>query len=175
MPNRKLPSNEIIIDLYRSGLSCGEIAEIHNVAAVTVTSLLTRIGEPRRSVKEAAMIRSLHGRSRPASYWLGKKQPYEMVEKRISKIRGEKHGIWKDGESRRPYRKLVKKERCITCGNQEKLCVHHKDFDHGNNLINNLEVLCVSCHMRLHKSLYWESIRQGLTPAKSNKRSGWRN
>lgn len=49
--------------------------------------------------------------------------------------------------------------KCEICSIDEKLCVHHKD-ENGldnlrkgkwiNNNINNLQLLCISCHRRLH-------------------------
>ena len=33
-----------------------------------------------------------------------------------------------------------------------KLEVHHKDENRDNNLVSNLEILCLSCHKRHHKS-----------------------
>ena len=45
---------------------------------------------------------------------------------------------------------------CSVCGTSKSLCVHHID-GHGrnsttpNNTLENLTVLCVSCHMRYHQ------------------------
>ena len=159
--------------MYRSGMSTGEIAERCGVKPVTVYSLLSRIGEPMRSVSEAARIRGERGRSNPSRYWLGKTQPPEMVERRVSKIRGENHYLWKGGDSLRPYRGKVKKESCETCGSRLNLGIHHRDFDHFNNAEENLSVLCVSCHMALHKQAYWDAIHSGQAPPKSNGPVGW--
>ena len=41
-------------------------------------------------------------------------------------------------------------ERCSSDGNGRMLDVHHKDKDKNNNLPENLQVLCRSCHTRLH-------------------------
>lgn len=44
---------------------------------------------------------------------------------------------------------------CNKCGKTKgQIDVHHKDGNHSNNDINNLEVLCASCHAKLHKSVY---------------------
>lgn len=173
MPKRKLPPNEEVIALYRSGLSSGEIAERFNVAPVTVSSLLSRIGEPLRSPKEASAIRTERGRTNPARYWLGKKQPPEMVERRIGKIRGERHWLWKGGRHDRSYRRLVEKGQCQQCGSTDDLSIHHVDFDHYNNDPGNLTVLCAGCHMSLHKQAYWDAVHAGLEPPKSNGPVGW--
>lgn len=40
--------------------------------------------------------------------------------------------------------------KCINCGGIENLEIHHKDHDHNNNELNNLELFCKSCHRREH-------------------------
>ena len=173
MPTRKLPPTETIIEEYRSGMSTGEIAEKHGVRPSTVVGCLRRACEPRRSAQDAATLKMEHGRFTPTRYWQGKKQPPEMVERRISKIRGEQHWLWKGGASRRHYRGTVVKEQCASCRSKINLCIHHKDLDHYNNTPDNLDVLCVSCHLSLHKTAYWEAYRNGQPLLKSNCEAGW--
>jgi len=54
------------------------------------------------------------------------------------------------------YRQLALREHgevCNRCGyNKLTAClqVHHKDHDHANNDIDNLEVLCANCHTEEH-------------------------
>jgi 5-methylcytosine-specific restriction endonuclease McrA len=45
-----------------------------------------------------------------------------------------------------------KGEKCERCGYNKKeiLNVHHKDRNHGNNAIENLELLCLNCHAEEH-------------------------
>ena len=38
------------------------------------------------------------------------------------------------------------------------LCVHHKDQNIFNNELNNLQVVCNSCHQKLHRKL--EGLRR---------------
>ena len=173
MPKRKLPPNAKVIELYQSGLSSGEIAEMYNVRPVTVLSSLRRIGFPRRSATEAARLKIDHGRFEPPKYWLGKKQPPEMVERRISKIRGRNHYLWKGGKHVRRYRAIVEKTQCDVCGSTDNLGIHHKNLDHYDNHPDNLQVLCVHCHMALHKTAYWEAIHNDQEPPKSNGPVGW--
>ena len=44
------------------------------------------------------------------------------------------------------------KIKCNRCGIDDicVLVVHHIDFDHSNNNINNLETVCSNCHHRIH-------------------------
>ena len=46
-------------------------------------------------------------------------------------------------------------------------------FDHYDNRPENLQVLCVSCHMSLHKRAYWEAIHNDEDPPVSNGPIGW--
>lgn len=46
---------------------------------------------------------------------------------------------------------------CRMCGSKEQLCVHHKDRNgrrskNPNNVMSNLETLCRSCHIEVHRS-----------------------
>ena len=41
---------------------------------------------------------------------------------------------------------------CTKCWTTEQIQVHHKDKDHSNNLEENLQVLCNSCHQSLHNN-----------------------
>jgi len=173
MPNRKLPPDEKLIELYEAGNSTGEIAEMFDAAPVTVCSAFRRIGYGLRSSKEASRLAEQRGRLKRTAYWEGKKQPKEMVERRVSKIRGENHYLWKGGKSRRGYRGKVVKEKCAGCGGKLNLGIHHIDFDHYNNNPENLKVLCVSCHMSLHKKAYWDAYRNGERAPRGNGPIGW--
>lgn len=42
------------------------------------------------------------------------------------------------------------KRICFHCKSEENLEVHHIDFDRTNNQIENLQVLCKSCHKKIH-------------------------
>lgn len=50
----------------------------------------------------------------------------------------------------------IKEEKCECCGLREwmgkpiPLELHHIDFNHYNNELSNLEILCSNCHMQKH-------------------------
>lgn len=50
----------------------------------------------------------------------------------------------------------IKEERCECCGLSTwmgkpiPLELHHKDFNHYNNSLDNLQILCSNCHMQAH-------------------------
>lgn len=48
-------------------------------------------------------------------------------------------------------RKLVDPGPCTRCGALDALDVHHRDGDHQNNLLENLERICRSCHNKEHQ------------------------
>ena len=56
-----------------------------------------------------------------------------------------------------PYHEILDnagvERKCEFCGCTEKLCTHHKDLNHDNNKLNNLQWLCGSCHSKLHNQL----------------------
>jgi len=60
------------------------------------------------------------------------------------------------GDQKSDYREVafsVHNKECNRCGYHKQLavlCVHHKDRDRKNNSIDNLEILCPTCHMEEH-------------------------
>jgi hypothetical protein len=46
---------------------------------------------------------------------------------------------------------ILQKDKCEICGKDGRLDVHHIDGNHQNNELNNLIVLCRSCHMKQHR------------------------
>lgn len=50
----------------------------------------------------------------------------------------------------------IKESKCKCCGLSEwmgkpiPLELHHKDFNHYNNSLDNLQILCANCHMQAH-------------------------
>lgn len=86
---------------------------------------------------------------------------------------GKRNGRYKDGSQSRLYRQLVDKERCACCGATDTLGIHHKNNDHYDNRLSNLEVLCNSCHLSKTKRLWWKAKKAGLSLPKSNGPIGW--
>lgn len=59
-------------------------------------------------------------------------------------------------------RQVKERRQCAACATTENLHVHHKDRNPANNSLANLEVLCQSCHMKLH----WREDRESRLEAK---------
>lgn len=67
---------------------------------------------------------------------------------------GAANGRYVHGKATTLYRRKVTKKSC-RCGATVNLCVHHKNGDHYDNRTENLEVMCMSCHSRMHKKAWW--------------------
>lgn len=89
--------------------------------------------------------------------------------------RGKTHATYKNGTG--IYKKLGKQkaiqlghcERCkekLELTNSYKRVTHHKDHNKLNNEIENLEILCKSCHQKEHKVHL--NFNKGIVQAPSN-------
>jgi hypothetical protein len=71
---------------------------------------------------------------------------------------GEKNGNWLNGKSYEPYSSdwttsfkkiiIVRDNNCMICGKNERLCVHHIDYNKLNSIKENCVTLCKSCHTK---------------------------
>ena len=86
---------------------------------------------------------------------------------------GARNGRFVDGSQSRMYRKVVVKKTCDLCDSNRDLGIHHKNYDHYDNRKENLQVLCASCHSSVHKTVYWQALREGKEPPCSNGPIGW--
>lgn len=112
----------------------------------------------KRSKKTRRKIRNIQkGKSYEKKYGIEKAK--QIKEKMSEDRTGKKHPYWKGGNSSGYIHKLAKeklKQECIICKFKkfkECLEVHHKDWNHKNNKINNLVMVCRNCHFRIHHSL----------------------
>ncbi len=83
------------------------------------------------------------------------------IQARSRANHGPRNGRFRDGKASTIYRAMIAKGACRQCSATTNLCVHHKDGDHMNNTPDNLEVLCMSCHSRMHKKAWWDSRKAG--------------
>lgn len=89
------------------------------------------------------------------NYWLGKKQPKEMVRKRMLNLRGENHYEWKGdkvgyGSLHKWVRQQLGQPRfCEDCGNRK---LKHRQYHWANisrtykRIITDWRRLCAKCH-----------------------------
>ena len=64
------------------------------------------------------------------------------------------------GISYQIYTKVTKK--CLSCGFDKIVELHHLDGDHGNSKEENLIGLCPNCHKLIHMDKYFEEIKENL-------------
>lgn len=64
-------------------------------------------------------------------------------------LKGKLHPNWNGGIT--IYRNLIEIKECSLCKKNQNLEVHHIDKNRHNNNLNNLQVLCCSCHAKIHK------------------------
>ena len=142
-------------------------SRITNQKRVDETTLRTLYEIENKTQEEIAKILEVHPRS--VRRWM---KYFNIAHRPFS---GETNGNYKHGKARGifQYRRVKPIELCELCEKTENLCIHHKDFDHYNNHPDNLQVLCVSCHRSVHKQAYWDAIKAGHIPPKSNAPIGW--
>jgi len=84
-----------------------------------------------------------------------------FLKKRMEgKQKGKDNYNWKGGIA--IYRKLIKRDICILCGetNKHYLCIHHIDEDRYNNEPSNLLIVCQSCHRKIHYKGHLSKIKK---------------
>lgn len=92
--------------------------------------------------------------------------------------RGALNPNWRDGGETPNFTRMKKKvlegkiKKCNRCPSGKHLVIHHKDEDHGNDTMSNLEVLCKSCHSkhhRVHHNTPWYQRRHARLHLKNGK------
>jgi hypothetical protein len=119
---------------------------------------------------------SISRKANPVKFWLGKHQPPEIIQKRLSHamLSGEDHPNWQGGISFEPYCPRFTREfkervraffdyRCVECGtpqNGRKLHIHHVTFNKKTCCDSSIPLfvpLCKSCHSKTNFNReYWK-------------------
>lgn len=159
--------------LYYAGKSPPELAVMYGVTPPNIRKFLQKHGTIMRTRKESKAVDFSRPDRKVSRFWLNKKMPADMVEKMHSTTRNQNHGMYKDGSCIRAYRRGVVKESCELCSSINNLAIHHKDFDHYNNEPSNLQIVCLSCHSRIHKNEYWRQIKENGVYTKGNSPNHW--
>lgn len=66
----------------------------------------------------------------------------------------QKNPMWKHGRyaiRRIIFEEIGKKYICELCGSTQQIEIHHKDKNQYNNKIENIAILCKSCHSKQHR------------------------
>ncbi len=80
----------------------------------------------------------------------GKKKPILS-----EKYKGKGNPHYKNGIRTGKRMILEVNKTCQTCGSKNRLEIHHKDKNRNNNDVNNLQLLCRSCHSKQHRGKEW--------------------
>ncbi len=149
-----------IVKLYQEGLSAREIGELEKCSHTHVYMVLKREGALIRTHKEAAESqkkwvnciicnRIFHPGKNPNR----KTCSETCFHIRMKQIQEDHNSNWKGGFSQKHYQRIAKANKewkCRICKTEKNLQVHHIDKDQSNNNITNLEILCISCHAKIH-------------------------
>jgi len=162
--------NELdVIKEYLSGDSTIQVGEKFGCSHNCINMILRKHGIKRRTKKEAnekyakynvCIICKKKFRARlnyTDTTGLNKKTcSKECNSKLMSQIQtGETNSNWKDGASQVRYQRIrreIKPDICEWCGAEHptRIDTHHIDRNKSNNSMENILVLCASCHAYLH-------------------------
>lgn len=145
-------------DLYQSGCSMPEISKKLGMALSTIRYRLNKAGIL-RSRKDGIRLASKRGRLGSGNR--GKKVVFsEEHKKNISKakkgvgrgyrLNGNGYYEYTMGEHKGRHIHVVKMEKLIGRRIHRNECVHHKDKNKTNNSVENLELMTLSEHAKLH-------------------------
>ena len=124
-----------------------ECEEFYAVSSSTIRNRLIEYGIPIRSKSRAQHLKNS-----------------SLAQRLKHGRKGEDNGNYRHGGcvQERIYRKMIEFLHCVRCGKENTtLVIHHKNNDHYDNHLENLEPLCRSCHFSHHKYLYWARQRLG--------------
>lgn len=135
------------------------------------------------TVKDSSKMGIKPGQMSKEKHWNWKKKTSEKTKEKIHKTKKgtgmrEKNSNWQEGKSFEPYglefneelKEVIRnrdRRKCVICGkteleNEEKLSVHHADYNKLNNNLNNLFSLCKKCHIKTnHNREYWIKYFKG--------------
>ena len=186
------PEQEKLVTLYQTGKSCRAVGDELGMSPQSVSETLKRLGVKARPKRDRTLwdsrkeeIEHLYyvenmSQRQIAEYFNSHEALVGRVMKRLGiqrlstgRRKGKSHHNFKHGKESRLYRTVITKDKCRNCGATENLGIHHKNDDHYDNRLENLEVLCNSCHMSETKRKWWAAKKAGLPLPKSNAPTGW--
>ena len=186
------PRQKQAVELYQQGLSCSQVGKRMNCCPSAISNLLRRAGVKARPKANSdkwnarkAEIEYLYfnqdmSQEQLAAYFGVCLAMIQKVMKRLSiprlpsgRRRRRTHYKFIDGKWNRDYRKLIVKDKCRMCSTTKTLLIHHKNDDHYDNRLENLEILCNPCHLGLHRRKWWIAKKKGFPLPKSNAPVGW--
>lgn len=89
---------------------------------------------------------------------VNKGMSYEAIGKELGISKQRVHQIYKDYRTHYPDRvneflKILREKPCDLCGSTKNIHIHHKDGNREHNGVDNLMILCNSCHGKIHNKV----------------------
>jgi len=125
--------DELVCNLYLRGSTIGEIASVYNVSSRTITRVLKENGVDRRPAQPRIRLTGEMANGWKRGYYM-RRDGYVIAHV--------------DGARILQHRLVM--EKYIGRALRSDEVVHHKDGNHSNNNISNLELLTFSTHARQH-------------------------
>ena len=114
--------------------------------------------EHKRKISEALKKKGITPPSRKGTK-LSEKHKKQISKKLKGKRLGKESSQWKGGISQDYYRRIAFENLpniCEICNSKNQLRVHHKDRNRQNNDLDNLMIVCKSCHNKIHEK--WKNL-----------------
>lgn len=90
----------------------------------------------------------------------------KQIKDKMSKAKIENTWNWKGGISQNYYKWLIRrlglKTHCSVCNSKNHLVVHHINKNRKDNKLQNLQIVCLSCHSKIHNLIRF--VRKDYVP-----------
>ena len=131
--------------------------EINNVKkaveeSINLSEVLEKLNIPRGGNNSKTLRKYLDNNNIDYSHFTGRGRIYRTEEIDIKEYLNNKRYITSYTLKKRLFKEHIKENKCEICGiaewnNKPIICqLHHKDGNHLNNNLENLQILCPNCH-----------------------------
>ena len=131
--------------------------EINNVKkavkeSINLSEVLEKLNIPRNGNNSATLRKYLDNNNIDYSHFTGRSRVYRTEEIDIKEYLENKRYITSAALKKKLFKEHIKENKCEICGitewnNKPIICqLHHKDGNHLNNNLENLQILCPNCH-----------------------------
>jgi len=149
---RRDVKNEDIKRLYiKENKTVRQIAELFGCGAGTISRRVVGMGLP---INRKMRIGHKKYHCNDCGKKLRDKRAKRCIFCENKSRKGINSPVFRTGSSRLYYKRIARenlRQECFKCKVTKSLCVHHIDKNRDNNNINNLRMLCRSCHSKEHK------------------------
>jgi len=98
-----------------------------------------------------------------------------LKEKKINKLRRDFESTYDEGFDKKFKRKIKERDgyKCLLCGKEDKLCIHHITYNKRITNMDECVALCCGCNSRVNKKDqrgYWQEYFKRLIHYKLNRK-----